>query len=194
MVNDSVPYEVVRKVLGHSNEDESARFPLLNQRAFKDFLYGGFQCERNKIIHKRGNTEFFRNKEIKELFSTFDKMILQRGYKKVMKFKMSMLVRILFAAELHVNEALHLKIKDIDFEKDILFIKESKDNKQRFLPMHVSLTEMLKKYCIQMKILCITDQYIFALDESSVPISIERTQYSFRNVVKQNSINYQRCK
>jgi integrase len=57
-----------------------------------------------------------------------------------------LLFRLLYCCGLRISEALRLKISDVDFEKGALFIRESKFNQDRMIPMSVSLAEMFARY------------------------------------------------
>ena len=56
------------------------------------------------------------------------------------------LLRILYGCGLRVGEALTLRWEDIDLVSGIITLLETKNNKQRFVPMSSSLTNLLKKY------------------------------------------------
>jgi integrase/recombinase XerD len=57
-----------------------------------------------------------------------------------------LLFRLLYCCGLRVSEACHLKISDVDFDNGLLFIRKSKFNKERLVPMAVSLADMFAKY------------------------------------------------
>lgn len=57
-----------------------------------------------------------------------------------------LLFRLLYCCGLRVSEASHLKIADVDFDNGVLFIRKSKFNKERLVPMSVSLADMFAKY------------------------------------------------
>jgi integrase len=52
----------------------------------------------------------------------------------------------LYCCGLRVNEALSLTIEDIDFENDVLIIKDAKFDKSRYVPMSEEISMILKKY------------------------------------------------
>lgn len=56
------------------------------------------------------------------------------------------LLRILYGCGLRVGEALALRWEDIDLVSGIITLLETKNNKQRFVPMSSSLTILLKMY------------------------------------------------
>jgi integrase len=57
-----------------------------------------------------------------------------------------LLFRLLYCCGLRISEAVHLKISDIDFEKGVLLIRESKFNKDRMIPLSATLAEMFVRY------------------------------------------------
>ena len=57
-----------------------------------------------------------------------------------------LLFRLLYCCGLRISEATHLKISDCDFDKGVLFIRESKLNKDRIIPMSAPLADMFVRY------------------------------------------------
>jgi integrase len=62
------------------------------------------------------------------------------------------IIRIIYGCGLRSSEALKLKICNIDLDAGILFIKKSKNNTSRYVPMSKSLTSYCRKYAIEMNI------------------------------------------
>jgi integrase len=59
-----------------------------------------------------------------------------------------MLIRLLYGCGLRLAEALSLTFSDIDLDDGVLFIKNAKGSKDRYVPMDDSLAEILERYCI----------------------------------------------
>jgi len=57
-----------------------------------------------------------------------------------------LLFRLLYCCGLRISEALHLKIFDVDFNNGVLFIRGSKFNKDRLIPMSAPLSDMFIKF------------------------------------------------
>lgn len=57
-----------------------------------------------------------------------------------------LLLRILYGCGLRISEALHLTILDVDLNKGTLFIRHTKFNKERVLPMANNLIERCREY------------------------------------------------
>ena len=71
------------------------------------------------------------------------------------------LVRLLYSCGLRLNEALRLRVVDINFDNGILTVYKAKRNRQRFVPMTVSMTEVLATYCCRMGIRQCSESYVF---------------------------------
>ena len=56
------------------------------------------------------------------------------------------LLRVLYGCGLRIGEALTLRWDDIDLASGIITLRETKNDKQRFVPISSSLTNLLKKY------------------------------------------------
>lgn len=56
------------------------------------------------------------------------------------------LVRVLYACGLRISEALRLKSEDVDLKEKCLYIRESKNDKSRYVPISDSLAENLRIY------------------------------------------------
>jgi integrase len=57
-----------------------------------------------------------------------------------------LLFRLLYSCGLRISEAIHLKIADVDLTKGVLFIRESKFNKDRLVPLSAPLANMFIRY------------------------------------------------
>jgi integrase len=62
------------------------------------------------------------------------------------RYTFPMLLRLLIGCGLRLNETLSLKVGDVNFKDGVLLMKQTKNNKQRLVPMDDSLNEMLKRY------------------------------------------------
>jgi len=72
-----------------------------------------------------------------------------------------LLIRILYGCGLRLSEVTRLKLSDIDLKKGTLFIRDTKFNKERILPMADSLTERCRHYCNVAYIGKMNNSYLF---------------------------------
>jgi integron integrase len=68
-----------------------------------------------------------------------------------------LIAQILYGAGLRINEALELRIKDIDFDRQALTIRQAKGAKDRYTCLPVSLIEPLKQHIEKIKAVWLND-------------------------------------
>lgn len=96
------------------------------------------------------NPYIFTEHELKEIFVQIDNWIWtsqSRGYRKQMD---PVLFRMIYGCGLRIMEALRLKVADINLEDEYLGIRDSKNGRDRIVPMAESLTIRCKAYSKQM--------------------------------------------
>jgi len=59
---------------------------------------------------------------------------------------MRCLIGLLSATGLRISEALHLNCSDVDFEKDMIVVKDTKFRKSRYVPLHSTTVRALGEY------------------------------------------------
>jgi integrase/recombinase XerD len=99
-------------------------------------------------IHKSRCLDYiphiFTHKEIERFFRVVDSIPPHPLSNKHENYPL--LFRLLYCCGLRISEAIHLKIADVDFAKGVLFIRESKFNKDRMIPLSAPLTDMFIRY------------------------------------------------
>lgn len=105
----------------------------------------------------------FSDSELEKIFTVADNLIFDSRVptSRYVRFAMPMLVRLLYCCGLRLGETLALQRRDIDFDAGVLTLRVTKNKKQRYVPMHVSLNDMLYKYCSSMGILHQPEYYLF---------------------------------
>jgi len=87
----------------------------------------------------------FNDDEMQRIFTAADNFEFRR-FETDAYVQTPVLLRILFGCGLRLGEALRLKWSDVDLEKGTIRILEAKNEKQRLVPMHQSMTDILVKY------------------------------------------------
>jgi len=75
--------------------------------------------------------------------------------------KIPMLLRILYGCGTRLAETHALRRKDIDFVNRTIFLRETKGEKERLIPVHDTLMNILKKYCSALEITHLSNAYLF---------------------------------
>jgi len=63
------------------------------------------------------------------------------------------LIRLLYGTGLRISEALSLKDKDVDLIDNYLIVRDSKNGKERMIPISLSLSSVLRQYVRHKKLL-----------------------------------------
>jgi len=94
--------------------------------------------------------------------------------------KHRVLLSLMYSAGLRANEASHLKIGDIDSGRMMIHIRQSKYNKDRYVPLSPLILQGLRKYYYS----CQPVDYLFNGHERGTPMSIRGIQWALREAVK----------
>ena len=91
------------------------------------------------------------------------------------------LFSLLACTGLRISEALHLKCADVDLQRGILTIRETKYRKSRLVPLHVSAKRALSQYAVSRNIRHPhDDSHAFFLSEGGRPLPYSTVRGTFR--------------
>lgn len=102
----------------------------------------------------------FTHNEVERLTKILDKIPLSPWYP-TYHIVYPMLFRMLYGCGLRINEALGLKMQNVDIKQGIIRLDATKNNIQRLIPMSKSLHKYCKKYIIQMSFSSSYDGYYY---------------------------------
>ena len=88
----------------------------------------------------------YSSDEIKRIFEVCDHYI-PKDCTPNRHLVLPLLMRMLYGCGLRISEAIHLTQQDMDLDKGTLYIRNTKFNKERLLPMADSLTKRCREYC-----------------------------------------------
>jgi len=175
------------KLPQHINEKELNKYlasmarqsksPSLSE--FKHAVYGIRYCYRllglqdklitlPKIKHDNKLPVVLNYKECKALFNTPDLL------------KHRVLLSLMYSAGLRAGEASRLKIADIDSGRMMIHIRQSKYNKDRYVPLSPLMLQGLRKYYYA----CRPVEYLFNGNEPGTPLSVRGMQWALHEAVK----------
>jgi len=103
--------------------------------------------------------------------------------------KHRIILTLIYSAGLRRQEAINLKIPDIDFERKTIHIRRSKYSKDRVVPLSNYIARGLKKYLDAEK----PHDYIFNGKEADGRYSINGLSWVMREAVKSAGINKKVC-
>jgi integrase len=88
----------------------------------------------------------FTGKQMMDIFKACDHYELYDRHLNTTLFIIPAIMRLLYGTGLRINEALSLKNKDVDFDKQCLYIRKSKNGNERISPLSETLVTVLKQY------------------------------------------------
>jgi len=134
----------------------------------------------------------YSKKEIASIFNAADALITPKRIMNSIIFIVPTLIRLLYGTGIRVGEALYLQNKDVNLSENYILVKDSKNSKQRIIPISESLSEVCQDYINHREKLPVLQS-----DDSPFFISlngcacIKRTFYRyFRIVLKAAGIPY----
>lgn len=132
----------------------------------------------------------FSNEEMKRIFMLSDNITLtKRQPNPYIQFEFPMMLRIMYGCGLRVGETLSLRMKDVDLDGGILSLKHTKGDKQRLVPMHQTLTSILKRYCLAMGLVGKANELLFPGAIQEVPFSVNAARNKFNIILKSAGIS-----
>lgn len=101
-------------------------------------------------------------------------------FKAPAQLKHRVLLALIYSAGLRVHEASRLRLSDIDSERMMIHIRQSKYNKDRYLPLSPLVLKGLQRYCNAYHPV----DYLFNGSRRGTPITTEGIRYVVRESVK----------
>ena len=146
---------------------------------FKFTVYGLRYCFRllginDKVVklpsikHDNKLPVVLNHQECKALFAAPDLL------------KHRVLLSFMYSAGLRAREVSRLKLADIDSERMMIHIRQSKYNKDRYVPLSPMILEGLRKYYYA----CQPVEYLFNGNQPASPLSVRGMQWALRESVK----------
>jgi len=93
--------------------------------------------------------------------------------------KSKVLFYLIYSCGLRVSEAAKLKVTDIDFERKSVFIRRSKNNKDRYTVLGDRMAKMLHEYLLIQR----SQEYLFPSRTTGGHLSVDAIQRRFRKLV-----------
>ncbi len=134
----------------------------------------------------------FSKKEVAALFNATDQLLAKRRSMKTILFSIPVLLRFLYATGVRISEALALKNKDINLNDHYFILRDSKNRKERMIPISQSLASVCMEYVANRNNLPIDqpgNEYFFISANGSI-IKRDAVYRNFRKILKSAGINY----
>lgn len=102
---------------------------------------------------------------------------------------MPVLFRLLYCCGLRLGEALRLEVRDVDLERGVLLIRESKNDNDRYVPMSYELTEICRDYASKVHSNGTAHKYFFPAPDEGM-ISSMNIYSNFHRFLYKAGISY----
>jgi len=99
--------------------------------------------------------------------------------------KSRMALTMIYACGLRLNEGLHLRVQDIDSQRMLIWIRNGKGGKDRYVPLPERLLAMLRAYWKLHK----PTSYFFFQKDKSIAISDTSLQKTFKAALRESGIS-----
>ena len=96
-----------------------------------------------------------------------------------------MALTVIYACGLRLNEGLHLKAQDIDSQRMLIWIRNGKGGKDRYVPLPGRLLVMLRAYWTLHK----PFSYLFFSKDKNTALSDTSLQHTFKATLRESGIN-----
>lgn len=146
-------------------------------------------------VHEDYIPYIFNDHEIVAIFQSADNVI-QRDSKAdpYLIIEFPVILRLLYSCGLRIGETVKLTTNDVDIDKGILRLINTKGDKQRFVPMSSTMTDILTKYCMVMGLLGKSNEWLFPSAKSASHISDKAIKRRFEVILKTNGITLENRK
>ena len=95
-----------------------------------------------------------------------------------------MVLRILYGCGTRLGETMALRRKDIDFKARTIFLRETKNSKERRIPVHDTLIRIIERYCLALGIMLSSDAYPFPGKKPGSHLTKRQVQHWFSEILK----------
>jgi len=174
------------------------KYSILSQFC-KYLCKSGYDCYIPRLPASHPKDSFtphiFTNQEMAKIFKACDHFELYDKHMSTTLFMMPAMIRLLYGTGLRVSEALSLKNKDVDFAKQCLYVRKSKNGDERIAPLSETMIKMLNQYLhyrARMPVPRINDGNRFFFVSPTGSSCLQGTVYNwFRKALKASGIPHQ---
>ena len=134
----------------------------------------------------------FSDTELETIFRAADSVpILSDSDFPYLRMEFPMLLRMLYCCGLRLDELLSAKVGDVNFESGVILLRDTKNRKQRLVPMAEGLTDILRRYCLAMDLMANAESYLFPGKNPQKRLHSQTAERWFRTLLKDTGIYIQ---
>lgn len=88
----------------------------------------------------------FTHDQIKAIFNVSDNMVMKEHHAQSIMIIIPALLRVLYSTGIRISESLSILNKEVDFDRKVIVLNDTKNRCQRLAPINESLERVLKQY------------------------------------------------
>lgn len=133
----------------------------------------------------------FSDEELERIFQRADSLDVSKARKNpLIQYEFPMMLRLMYGCGLRLGETLSLKMGDVNLTHGVLTMRHTKGDKQRQVPMHPSLTEILERYSLAMGLIGNPDAWLFSIRGKEEPMTPKDAQHCFEKILGLSKISF----
>jgi len=138
---ETVPTE--EKIIAYfRNIASSGRF----SSSYQNMAVNALKFWIEKVRREKFTPVPMRPKREKKLPTVLSEVEIKTMLQLIRNKKHLLALSLIYSAGLRLNEAIHLKIQDIDFSRELILVRQSKGKKDRQIPLSKKIQQLLKEY------------------------------------------------
>lgn len=100
-------------------------------------------------MHDDYTPYIFSDIEIERIFAMADNIIIKnKKADPAIVIEFPVILRLLYNCGLRIGETVKIRLSDVDFENEILYMYNTKNKKHRIVPVSAEMKTILQKYCM----------------------------------------------
>lgn len=142
----------------------------------------------NKIVQDDYVPHLYSEEEMNAIIETADNIASCSIAASNKEFCMPLLIRLLAFSGMRLGECLSIRIDQIDTEDLVIRLTETKNSRERIVPLHESFRRILIPYTKKLAKLYPDGKFLFPQDDGMRPITKNQTEYEFSKILRKTGI------
>jgi site-specific recombinase XerD len=109
----------------------------------------GYECyipRRPKKRYSNYTPTIFTHEQMRTIFSVCDNLTMKEHHAQSIMIILPALIRVLYSTGIRISEALSVLNKDVDFDRKVIVLNNTKNRCQRLAPINETLEQVLRQY------------------------------------------------
>lgn len=141
-------------------------------------------------VHDDYTPYIFSNTEIERIFAAADNITLKdKKADPALMLEFPVILRLLYSCGLRIGETVKIKLSEVDFENGILYMRNTKNDKHRMVPVSEEMKVILQKYRMANGLLGKNNGWLFPSQTGDSHVSDRAIKRKFDTILRYNGID-----